>query len=72
MNRANPLWGAPRIHGELLKLGFEGASPAGLGDFDRALPSTIKPLETKRFRAFRAVFPSTFGFFPRMADKPLI
>src|SRR5437870_9403935 len=21
----NPLWGAPRIHGELLKLGFEGA-----------------------------------------------
>jgi transposase InsO family protein len=23
MNLANPLWGAPRIHGELLKLGFE-------------------------------------------------
>jgi len=23
MSRANPLWGAPRIHGELLKLGFE-------------------------------------------------
>jgi len=23
MKRANPLWGAPRIHGELLKLGFE-------------------------------------------------
>src|SRR5881296_2475579 len=22
MNRANPLWGAPRIHGELLKLGL--------------------------------------------------
>ena len=23
MSRANPLWGAPRIHGELLKLGFD-------------------------------------------------
>ena len=23
MNIENPLWGAPRIHGELLKLGFE-------------------------------------------------
>ena len=23
MNVENPLWGAPRIHGELLKLGFE-------------------------------------------------
>ena len=24
MSIENPLWGAPRIHGELLKLGFEG------------------------------------------------
>jgi putative transposase len=23
MSKANPLWGAPRIHGELLKLGVE-------------------------------------------------
>jgi hypothetical protein len=23
MSLENPLWGAPRIHGELLKLGFE-------------------------------------------------
>jgi hypothetical protein len=23
MSKKNPLWGAPRIHGELLKLGFE-------------------------------------------------
>jgi hypothetical protein len=25
MSRENPLWGAPRIHGELLMLGFEVA-----------------------------------------------
>ena len=25
MSRANPTWGAPRIHGELLKLGIETA-----------------------------------------------
>jgi hypothetical protein len=25
MSIDNPLWGAPRIHGELLKLGFEVA-----------------------------------------------
>jgi hypothetical protein len=25
LSLANPLWGAPRIHGELLKLGFEVA-----------------------------------------------
>jgi hypothetical protein len=23
MSKANPLWGAPRIHGELLKLGIK-------------------------------------------------
>ena len=30
MSVENPLWGAPRIHGELLKLGFEVAQSAGL------------------------------------------
>jgi hypothetical protein len=28
MSVDNPLWGAPRIHGELLKLGFEIAQPS--------------------------------------------
>ena len=27
MSLANPLWGAPRIHGELLKLGSKSAKP---------------------------------------------
>jgi hypothetical protein len=29
MSMENPLWGAPRIHGELLKLGFEIAQLSG-------------------------------------------
>jgi hypothetical protein len=32
MNTANPLWGAPRIHGELLKLGIE-ISQATVGKY---------------------------------------
>jgi hypothetical protein len=45
MSIENPLWGAPRIHGELLKLGFEVAQ-SSVGKFcqikvprDRALGS---------------------------------
>jgi hypothetical protein len=33
----NPLWGAPRIHGELLKLGFEVAQSS---------VATLVPLDT--------------------------
>ena len=29
MAGANPIWGAPRIHGELLKLGFEISERTG-------------------------------------------
>jgi hypothetical protein len=28
MSQESPLWGAPRIHGELLKLGFEVFQPS--------------------------------------------
>ena len=31
MAGANPIWGAPRIHGELLKLGFEVSERIGFG-----------------------------------------
>jgi putative transposase len=33
MNAANPLWGAPRIHGELLKLGFEVSQATAIDMF---------------------------------------
>jgi hypothetical protein len=34
MAAANPLWGAPRIHGEPLKLGFDIAERTEGCDFD--------------------------------------
>jgi hypothetical protein len=36
---ANPLWGAPRIHGELLKLGFEVAQSTVANGMDRPCSS---------------------------------
>jgi hypothetical protein len=35
MSLDNPLWGAPRIHGELLKLGFEVAQSTVANGMDR-------------------------------------
>ena len=35
MSMENPLWGAPRIHGELLKLGFEVAQSSVANGMDR-------------------------------------
>jgi hypothetical protein len=35
MSVANPLWSAPRIHGELLKLGFEVAQSSVANGMDR-------------------------------------
>ena len=39
MHRANPIWGAPRIHGELLKLGFTVAQST----VSKYLPRHRKP-----------------------------
>src|SRR5258705_2986239 len=41
MSIENPLWGAPRIHGELLKLGFVWPNPASPSTWSR--PWTAKP-----------------------------
>src|ERR1700688_3720612 len=42
MSLANPLWGAPRIHGELLKLGIE-VSQATVGRYLRWRPKDPSP-----------------------------
>jgi hypothetical protein len=39
MTAANPLWGAPRIHGELLKLGFDVSERT----ISRLLPRRSRP-----------------------------
>jgi putative transposase len=44
MSAANSFWGAPRIHGELLKLGVD-VSQATVG---RYLPPRPSPSPTKR------------------------
>src|SRR5262249_32648741 len=41
MSRANPLWGAPRIHGELLKLGLDGLAGDGVEIHGPASKGTI-------------------------------
>lgn len=45
----NPTWGAPRIHGELLKLGFEIAERA-VSRWVRRAPKNPEPAQ--RWRAF--------------------
>ncbi len=47
MHRANPTWGAPRIHGELLKLGFTLAQST----VSKYLPRHRKP-PSQRWRTF--------------------
>jgi hypothetical protein len=42
MSMANPLWGAPRIHGELLKLGID-VSLAAVGRYLPRRPKILSP-----------------------------
>jgi len=48
MSKANPLWGAPRIHGELLKLGIK-ISQATVGRYMPWRPKVPSPT----WRSFR-------------------
>jgi hypothetical protein len=45
MSRENPLWGAPRIHGELLMLGIEVAESTVSRYYGPAPPTTVPRLE---------------------------
>jgi hypothetical protein len=44
MSLENPLWGAPRIHGELLKLGF-AVAPSTVGKYMAAQPASDQPFD---------------------------
>jgi putative transposase len=50
MVQSNPLWGAPRVHGELLKLGFEVSEPT----VSRLMPRKPQKPSSQAWRAFLA------------------
>jgi len=45
MNRENPLWGASRLHGELLMLGFEVVPVDGLEIYGTRAQTAVARLE---------------------------
>ncbi len=50
MALANPLWGAPRIHGELLKLGFDVSQPGERSSRTTSLTSSPSTSSSCRLR----------------------
>ena len=63
MKQANPLWGAPRIHGELLKLGFEISERT----ISRLLAKTRQP-PSQSWRVFLANHARDLGFAYQGSD----
>ena len=62
MAAANPLWGAPRIHGELLKLGFHVADAHRLPAHPKAPTSTSSWVKSgKRKGLAEAIGPVRFN-----------
>src|SRR5262245_5632315 len=69
MSIANPLWGAPRIHGELLKLGIEIGQTSVAKYMVRrrgpppiAFPPTFASLHQTRQK--RPIYPACYAIFP--------
>jgi hypothetical protein len=53
MSIENPLWGAPRLHGELLKLGFEIAQSNPVRKLNcKRLQNALAQSKPSRFAAF--------------------
>src|SRR4030095_12458191 len=48
ISTANPLWGAPRIHGELLKLGVQVSQATVAKYMMRQRPTTSAPTDNRR------------------------
>ena len=73
MSRDNPLWGAPRIHGELLKLGIAvgeigvghtGTSPRPIGGHGAGYCDAGSRRPASSLRAPRRVTTSSARFYP--------
>src|SRR5439155_25798488 len=67
MAAANPLWGAPRIHGELLRLGFDVSERT----VSRLIPKR-RPLPSQTWRTFWSCPGSVDGeLLSRSSPRPL-
>ncbi len=68
MVAANPTWGAPRIHGELLKLGFEISERT----VSRLMPKRDKrPSQTWKNVSAQSCRPTRFGGFLHRRDDSI-
>jgi hypothetical protein len=69
MSRENPLWGAPRIHGELLKLGFEVAQSSAAKYMVKRRGRQAKDGEPSCVTTHPALQPWTYSLSQRLASN---